>query len=483
MSAKSDLPPLQQEGLQVSLPQRKEEALKWVCDFVFGQAIPGLQLSLHDQDHIEISAAGKTLIFASLFPQLDLPREEWSQQSPAEPLQEFSAEAVESFTLPLPIERMPILFGGPEVAPTATGLKVDADLFGGIFFLLSRFEEIVSAERDTHDRFPGSASLAYREKFLSHPLADIYRHAIWALVSLLWPGLKMPKYPAQPIHVSCDVDEPFDRSVRSPAALLRTLAGDLLKRRSPALAAKRLVNFAFSSVFGLRFDPCYTFDWYMNICEAHGVRATFYFIAGKSAGLIDGTYEIEDPRIANLLRAIARRGHRIGMHGSYNTYKDIDRLKRERLRLVVALEAAGVPLDVLENRQHYLRWDAALTPDCLSAAGFKMDTSGGFADMAGFRYGTGRPFRMWSWQRLEPLDLTQKPLIVMEGSLLSPLYQQLSFEEALATVLSLKQKTTQYGGEFSLLWHNSELLIYQQKSIFQAALASQLRTPVSQSRY
>lgn len=458
---------MQKENFKILLPRRDEFALKWVCDFVFGEDLARALVALHDADHIEISTAQKSLVFASLFPRLDVPREKWFKNTPTEPLQQFQGETAASFNITRPIDSIPVLFGQPEIMQTSEGLIVKADLFGGIFYLLSRFEEIVPNQRDLHDRFPGRASLAYREGFLTEPLADIYRHMIWALISRIWPEVRIPEDQAPAIQVSCDVDEPFDRSVRNPFAFARTFAGDLLKRRSVTLAAKRVANYAFRRMVGPRFDPCHTFDWYMDHCEAHGNQATFYFIAGNSEGLIDGTYQIEEPRIAELMRSIVRRGHSIGMHGSYNTYKDANRLKAERLRLVSTLKAAGIPQDVVENRQHYLRWDASCTPDFLYDAGFRVDTSGGFADLPGFRYGTARSFRMWSWQKLKPLDLVQKPLIVMEGSLLSPLYQKMNDAEALETAQLLKRVSNQYGGAFAILWHNSELLTKQQRSIFQ----------------
>lgn len=459
-------------GFIVSLPRSRARALRWVCDFVFGENLARTLVILHDAEHIEISTAKKSLVFASLFPRLDEPREEWFRNAPSEPLNHFHGETAANFNLTRAIDSIPVLFGRPEIVQTSKGLSVKADLFGGIFYLLSRFEEIISDQRDLHDRFPGRASLAHREGFLTEPLADIYRHMIWTLISRVWPEVRIPEGPPPSIQVSCDVDEPFDRSVRNPFAFARTFAGDLVKRRSVTLAAKRAANYAFRRMFGPRFDPCHTFDWYMDQCEARGLRATFNFIAGNSAGLIDGTYQIEEPRIAELMRSIVRRGHSIGMHGSYNTYKDAQRLKAERLRLLSALEAAGVPQDVVENRQHYLRWDASCTPDFLHDAGFRVDTSGGFADLPGFRYGTARPFRLWSWQKQEPLALVQKPLIVMEGSLLSPLYQKMSEDDALRTIEILKFRAMSFGGDFSLLWHNSDLESPEQIRVFSSAICT-----------
>lgn len=461
------------QTLKIFLPRSRETALRWVCDFVFGSNREDVHYAVHDLDEVKVADGLRSLVVRSVFPDLKSPASSWAQQAPTEPLICLPSKDAQTISLPDSPEKIPILYGSANVAFREEQITCGADLFGGIFFMLSRFEEIMASERDVHDRFSGSSSLARRENFLLEPLADIYREMILSFVNHLWPGWERKKSVGN-MKVSCDVDEPFDRSVRSPKAFSRTVGGDILKRRNMKLAAKRFVNFAFGRMIGPRFDPCHTFDWYMTQCEAHGLRATFYFIAGNSAGLIDGTYQIEEPKIAELMRSIVRRGHSIGMHGSYNTYKDADRLQQERMRLIAVLKAAGIAQDVIENRQHYLRWDASCTPDCLYDAGFRVDTSGGFADLPGFRYGTSRPFRMWSWKKLKPLDLIQKPLIVMEGSLLSPLYQNMNGAEALQTVQTLKRVCTRYGGTLGILWHNSQLLTKQERAIFQAILGPKL---------
>jgi len=53
------------------------------------------------------------------------------------------------------------------------------------------------------------------------------------------------------------------------------------------------------------------------------------------------------------------------------------------------------------------------------------------------------------------LPLIERPLIVMEGSLFGENYMNLSHEEAFAHAKMLKDQCRKYGGDFTLLWHNS----------------------------
>ena len=140
------------------------------------------------------------------------------------------------------------------------------------------------------------------------------------------------------------------------------------------------------------------------------------------------------------------------------------------MSLIDACRSAGADAGVPGNRQHYLRWDAGQTPDHLEHAGFTYDSSGSFADNPGFRYGTTRPFPMWSWTRQAPLKLRQHPLILMEGSVIS--YLKLGYSaEAFDLMRILKKAALKYG-DFTMLWHNSTLSTPEDVGLFKEILAA-----------
>jgi len=67
----------------------------------------------------------------------------------------------------------------------------------------------------------------------------------------------------------------------------------------------------------------------------------------------------------------------------------------------------------------------------------------------------GIPFRPSSHATVEVgLDLEECPLIVMECSLLGPIYQGLSLAAA-EKICRLREVCTTFLGTFSLFWHNS----------------------------
>ena len=365
---------------------------------------------------------------------------------------------------------IPILFGINRLHVNSNQIICEFDIFAACFFMLSRLEEVVINIRDTHDRFSAKESLAFKANFLNRPIVDEYAELIFALINHLCPQLQRKMKKSQ-FYISCDVDCPFDRGVKSVAALSKSILGDVLKRKNLLLAGKRAVNYIASKKGNYKFDPNFTFEWYMDVCEEYGFKATFYFICDHTGGSIDGDYFLEEKKIQSLMQRIHCRGHYLGVHGSYNTHKNKEQIFKERNLMIELCNRLNIKQEIIGNRQHFLRWDPLVTPDYLDEAGYQYDTTGSYADSPGFRYGTAHDFSMWSWQKKEMLKLKQRPLIVMEGSVFN--YLKLPYSnDTLEYILSLKNRAIKYGGNYNLLWHNSHFLHAKDHKFFKSILKS-----------
>ena len=64
-------------------------------------------------------------------------------------------------------EELPVFF------TVDKGSELTFDPFALVFYLVSRYEEYLPFQPDEHGRFPATASLAYRERFLDIPLVDL----------------------------------------------------------------------------------------------------------------------------------------------------------------------------------------------------------------------------------------------------------------------------------------------------------------------
>jgi hypothetical protein len=69
------------------------------------------------------------------------------------------------------------------------------------------------------------------------------------------------------------------------------------------------------------------------------------------------------------------------------------------------------------------------------------------------------------------LHIKQRPLIVMECTVIDTTYMGLGYtEEALGLMKDLKQKCFKCNGNFSLLWHNSYLKTKEDRNMFEDLL-------------
>lgn len=341
----------------------------------------------------------------------------------------------------------------------------ELDIFAASFFMLTRWEEYVNKTRDAHDRFLATESLAYKQGFLDKPIINEYVEKLKSMLLELDSNLKF-KIQNSKLFVSCDVDQAFDCTVENLKKLIRVGAGDILKRKSIKEFAKRVRRYIFNKLKNYKYDENYTFDWYMDLCEKAGIKASFYFIP-TSVEKQNGCYELKDKKIQNLIKYIDSRGHEIGLHGSYQTYRDKEKAKLQKNMLDDTLKSLGISQKVVGNRQHYLRWDSSCTPSILEYTGFEYDTTGSYADIPGFRYGVCFEFSMFDFLNRKKLKIKQRPLIVMECSVIDDSYMGLGYtQEALDIILNLKQKCFKYDGNFSLLWHNSHFYNVTDKEMF-----------------
>lgn len=363
---------------------------------------------------------------------------------------------------------IPVLYGSPGLLKNKKHIHLNMDIFGSAFFMLSRYEELITKDRDKYNRFPSSSSISFKANFLNRPLVDEYSEILWSCLSQIWPELERKQSKTE-TQISCDVDRPYDCSVETLLKTFRGCVGDLIKRKKPIEMLKRLNRYVFNKFGIYKFDRHYTFDFYMNACENAGLKATFYFIP-SSKEPNNGCYEIKDKKITNLIKKIVYRGHEIGIHGSFQSYKDKQKIIQQKNLVEKTLNKLGLKNKIRGNRQHYLRWDSSVTPDYLDAAGFEYDTSGSYADHSGFKYGTCKKFNMWGWQEKKKLSLKQQPLIVMENSIAH--YMGLGYsDQALKIMKDLKKKCQIVNGAFTLLWHNPRLVNKKQIEIFNEILS------------
>jgi hypothetical protein len=382
---------------------------------------------------------------------------------------------VEPELLRPPDGRIPAPYGsggdGIAARVDSAGGHIGFDLFGAAFFFLSRYEELLPGARDEHGRFPAARTLAVRHGFLDRPVVNEYVDLLWAVLNRVWPQLQRSARQTR-VFLTHDVDRPHCVTGIGAARLFAVAGADVLRRADPALAARRLHSWWETRRHGEEADLCNTFDWIMTQSEAHGLSSAFYFLAGRTDPRFDAGYRLEDPSMHRLLSRIAARGHEVGLHPSYETWRAPEALVQEFQHLRRVAEGVGVRQPAWGGRQHYLRWEAPTTWQHWEDAGLAYDSSVGFAERPGFRSGTCYEFPVFNLRTRRELRLRERPLVVMEVSLLATIYLGLDHEDTFAWAARLVEACRRHHGDFVLLWHNNNLVASRDRMLYQRLLAA-----------
>ena len=316
-------------------------------------------------------------------------------------------------------------------------LHCTEDLLTSLLLTLCRREEIDSPARDSHGRFPASASIASVHGFLVRPIVDEYGLAFQQVLQSLLPNWR-PSRRGPTIKLSHDVDElgiPFS---------FASAVGHLLRRKAPLACAQDLWSVAAG------VEPAYL-RALRNLCRLsleRGLRPALYWEA-TARTRVDTGYDLRTPRIARLFEWAKQSGLEMGVHPSYATFRSRHALEQEVSRCRNVLGGGR-----LGGRQHYLRWCPQTWEDWESC-GLSYDSSVGFPEHVGFRSGTCVPYLPWLWESQRCADLLEIPLVVMDGTLVE--HMKFDVQQSVKLVRELLRRCSLIGGVFTLLWHNHAL--------------------------
>lgn len=422
--------------------------------FLLEQSPLGLKLSLDNMSQGYI-----------LFPKIEKAFHVSSSSFPCSQWDADEAGWVSVLELPLPAPCVSKL-SDPLIDQKEDHFVINYDILGLTYWMLNRIEEIGRTDLDNHDRFPATASHAYKHGYLERPIVDEWLHVLGQVIQKTWPTLELKQHQFS-MKVSHDVDAPSSYGFRSAKGMLKGLAGDLIKRRD--VKSVLLAPFIrLSSMKQLHSkDPLNTFDWIMDESEKNNLISAFYFICGRTDPNKDADYEIEHPAIRHLMRRIHNRGHEIGLHPSYNSFQSPEIIQHEANRLRTVMEEENIIQDTLGGRMHYLRWEHPTTLQSWNDAGMTYDTTLSYAELPGFRCGTCFEYPAFNPITQKILQIRIRPLIAMECTVIAERYMNLGYsDEASMKFKLLIDACRKVDGCFTLLWHNSHFRSYKDKRLY-----------------
>ena len=352
---------------------------------------------------------------------------------------------------------IPVLYGRSGLDCSLGNLHLNLDIFGSCFFMLSRYEELVSSVRDSHNRFPARASVAFKENFLDRPLVNEYVEILWNCLIKISPELRRKKRVFKK-RISCDVDHPLDTAGYSLRRTVLRVFARIIRDRKPKIAALDVLNYVFKKFGSDHFDEYRNnISWIMSVNKQAGNEVAFYFIPLQTDLSMEDPSDVRSDKVLSLIRHIVDSGHEVGIHPGYKTYNHPVNFQRSCIAFKQALHNADIDFKKIGGRQHYLRYDISTTPQLWEKNGFHYDSSLGFADRAGFRCGVCYEYKMYDLVNRAKMKLIQRPLVLMETTLLA--YENLNLNDGtLLNRISYFEKVIRsYKGDFTLLWHNSSL--------------------------
>jgi hypothetical protein len=192
-------------------------------------------------------------------------------------------------------------------------------------------------------------------------------------------------------------------------------------------------------------DPYDTFDEMGRIHSERGLRPIIFFLT-SGYGRYDKSISPQNETFRELVGQTMKFGSP-AIHPSYRSAGKPAILQKE---IQTLSHIAGV--DILDSRQHYLKFILPESYRQYLEAGIRKEYSMGFASHSGFRAGTSKPFYFYDLGKETETSLKVTPFQVMDRTLKD--YMKLSPLSAVEKIRKLIDAVRSVNGTFVSIWHN-----------------------------
>ena len=330
------------------------------------------------------------------------------------------------------------------VAPFAIygqGNLMPFDMFAASFFLVSRYEEYLSQVRDQYGRFRAESSWMFENDMLQKPLVNIWAKALGVKLKSIYPDLriKQSKFTFVPTY---DVDAAWAYRCKG---LYRTVGGFL---KDLASGDRERIRERHQVLRGKRKDPFDSFELQFELQKEFKLKPIYFILCGEY-DTNDKNISLRKEAFRNLIKHLGDYAD-VGIHPSFSSYLDIDKMRKEIDNLSEVLHR---PLT--KSRQHFLRMNLPRSYQKLIELDISDDYTMGFASQAGFRAGIADAFRFYDLENDMVANLRVHPFALMDGTMRD--YLDLDVEASFALAKHLVDEVKAVGGTFIYLTHNETL--------------------------
>jgi hypothetical protein len=351
--------------------------------------------------------------------------------------------------------------GVPVFFQTTSPSDLPFDIFAASFFLVSRYEEYLEHQSDECERFPATASLAFKNGFLGIPVVDLWAKELAKALVRKFQTLTFKRNEFRSL-LTIDSDEPFAYLGKNLISSLGGLFRDLTHNDGHAGDRYRIV------VRGEK-DPYEVFDYITERIAQNTTDCRFFFPVGDHSKF-DKNPSWKNEEYRNLILRISDK-YKTGLRPSYFASGNYSLINSENVRLRSVLKN-----EITMSRFHSIRLFMPQSYVSLLKAGIKEDYSMGYPEEPGFRAGIARPFCFYNISEEQKTDLKIIPFIITDSTLFE--YKKFNSEASRELIVNLLSITRKVGGTFVSIWHNTSLLensdCYSRKEIFEFMLQSQV---------
>lgn len=322
----------------------------------------------------------------------------------------------------------------------------DLNEIGQLFFALSRYEEYLPQEKDTHGRISG------KEKVYKTPFVDEWILKFQEELKSKFSALEFKKRAFEMI-LTCDVDQVWKYKNKGFARTYGPFLRDLVKfninefnTRRNVISGKQVDDYDMFEIFKILSTP--PLDSARGDKKNENFRMIFFWLMADYAKF-DKNNPVNNLHFQNKIKEVAEWAE-IGIHPSYAS-----NLSKEKLKIEIERLAKISGQKITKSRQHYIQLNLPETYQNLIQQGIEQDYTMAYADETGFRAGTCTPFFWYDLIKEEKTNLKIHSFCAMDVTLRN--YMKLNPEEASAELIRLKNEIQKVNGQMITLFHNSNL--------------------------
>lgn len=327
---------------------------------------------------------------------------------------------------------------------TTSGRSLPFDIFSASFYLVSRYEEILSSNCDIHGRFQAEESIAYKNEFLDKPIVNIWAKKLARLIETSAGNTNLHHFIPNKFSYlpTFDVDNAWAYKNKGLARTVAATARDISTGKWHQ--AKERIDI----LAGRKNDPFDSFNFISTETESLNIRPLIFFLLGDY-GHFDKNISPRNNQLHSLINSLKSKFD-VGIHPSYASYGNREQIKKEINRL-----KSITSNNVTQSRQHYLRMSLPNTYRDLISCGITKDFTMGYSTHTGFRAGICTPFNFFDPSTDELMNIKVYPFQVMDVTLRH--FLNLDTRSAIEKINDIIAETAAVGGVFTSVWHNESL--------------------------